>query len=173
MAIENQKESNWTYFLGILFFIMAILLTLLITILLVEFKGELLFIAENLWIGILFIIFLLIDAFYTLNLTSRNHKQFKSNGIQLAKLDRNIIWNAVWAIINIAIGCILLYLAFYIQAIIEGLLGVSLAFLYGIIITIIIFAAIYPIISSVTWFAQLVSSIEKRTPKNREMFVEW
>ena len=63
MAINIQKENKWTYFLGILFFIMMVLLGLLATVVLVEFEGEILLIAENMWIGILFIILLLIEAF--------------------------------------------------------------------------------------------------------------
>ena len=165
MAINIQKENKWTYFLGILFFIMMVLLGLLATVVLVEFEGEILLIAENMWIGILFIILLLIEAFYTLFLTIRNHKQVKSKGIQLIKLDRNITWNMIWAILNIVIGCIIFYLVIYVQNIIAGLLGISLVSFQWIIIGILYFAAIYPIIASITWFARLINSIPNEIPE--------
>ena len=83
----------------------------------------------------------------------------------MIKLDRNITWNMIWAILNIVIGCIIFYLVIYVQNIIAGLLGISLVSFQWIIIGILYFAAIYPIIASITWFARLINSIPNKIPE--------
>ncbi len=83
----------------------------------------------------------------------------------MIKLDRNITWNMIWAILNIVIGCIIFYLVIYVQNIIAGLLGISLVSFQWIIIGILYFAAIYPIIASITWFARLINSIRNKIPE--------
>lgn len=133
------------------------------------FRGELLIVAENIWIAVVFLVFLNFSSVYTIVMTFVNRKIVRYKGIRIQRLDQNIVWNSIWAVFNIFIGIVFIILAFYLSSAIGGLLGVGEAFLQYIIIGILLINGITPIIPGVIWFSKIFRGIKNILPEKRKL----
>ena len=108
---EKPKKSFKTaLFIPIFQLVCAIFFALVLFILYLNFRGEFVIIAENLWIFLLFGASLIISAAYTIVITITERKSETRRGLRLKNIEKKTKWLIGWSIWNLFIGILLIFL---------------------------------------------------------------